>query len=154
MEDNDADVELVRESLVEATASGRLHVVGDGEDAIAFLRRQRIFTRAVRPDLILMDLNLPRKRGGEVLAEIKADNDLTSIPVVILTSSLNPDDIMNSYKFGANCYVVKPFVFDQFIDEVRAIEDFWGRVATLPTARPSHDDSAERNGSKDEAEIC
>jgi chemotaxis family two-component system response regulator Rcp1 len=147
VDDNDADVGLVREALEEATASGRLHVVGDGENAMAFLRRQGIYTRAVRPDLILLDLNLPRKHGREVLAEIKADNDLRRIPVVILTSSHNEQEVVKAYEMHANCYIVKPFRFDQFIDTVKAIEGFWFRLATLPqpestqtTTQPSERD--------------
>jgi CheY-like chemotaxis protein len=140
VEDSDADVELVSLALEEVAASGRLHVVGDGDKAIAFLRREGIYTRAVRPDLILLDLNLPRKHGCEVLAEIKADNDLSRIPVVILTSSRNPEDVMKAYEFHANCYIVKPFTFDHFINTLKAIEEFWCRLATLPLNRLSHDD--------------
>lgn len=138
VEDNDADVELVREALEEATACGRLHVVGDGEGAIHFLRRMGTYTEAVRPDLILLDLNLPRKPGREVLAEIKADSDLKRIPVIILTSSRSQVDVVGAYELYANCYMVKPFAFSEFIGLVKAIEGFWSRLAILPEASSFH----------------
>jgi CheY-like chemotaxis protein len=133
VEDNPADVDLTQETLAYAKIRNRLHVVTDGEDALAFLRRQGRYREAIRPDLILLDLNLPRKDGREVLAELKADPELRSIPVVVLTSSDAEKDVVRSYDLGANCYVTKPVDLDQFASVVRAIEDFWFVVVKLPT---------------------
>ena len=112
----------------------KLSVVRDGEEAMDFLRRRPPFAAAPRPDLLLLDLNLPRKDGREVLAEIKADEDLLSIPVVILTTSRAQADIARTYDLHANCYVVKPVDLAQFIAVVRTIEDFWLKLVRLPTA--------------------
>lgn len=132
VEDNPADVDLTQETLAYAKIRNRLHVVNDGEDALAFLRRQGRYSEAIRPDLILLDLNLPRKDGREVLAELKADPELRSIPVVVLTSSDAEKDVVRSYHLGANCYVTKPVDLDQFANVVRTIEDFWFIVVKLP----------------------
>jgi CheY-like chemotaxis protein len=132
VEDNPGDVRLTRETLKEGKIHTHLSVAGDGEEALAFLRRQGPHEAAVRPDLILLDLNLPRKSGREVLAEIKADEHLRRIPVVVLTSSQAERDIAESYDLCANCYVTKPVDLDQFIKVVRSIEDFWLTVVKLP----------------------
>ena len=136
VEDNPADVDLTQETLAYAKIRNRLHVVNDGDDALAFLRRQGRYSEAIRPDLILLDLNLPRKDGREVLAELKADPELRRIPVVVLTSSDAEKDVVRSYDLGANCYVTKPVDLDQFASVVRTIEDFWFVVVKLP---PKHD---------------
>jgi CheY-like chemotaxis protein len=128
-------VDLTREALAEGKLGSRVSVVTDGVEALAFLRRDRGFAEAPRPDLIVLDLNLPRKDGRRVLAEIKADPALRSIPVVVLTSSAAEQDVVRAYELHANCYVTKPADLDQFISLVQAIERFWLIVATLPTAR-------------------
>jgi CheY-like chemotaxis protein len=132
VEDNPADVELTREALEHAKLRNRLHVALDGLAALAFLRRQGPYAAAPRPDLILLDLNLPRKDGREVLAEIKADPNLKVIPVVILTTSQAEEDILKSYALNANCYVTKPVDFAAFMKVVQAIDDFWFSVVVLP----------------------
>lgn len=132
VEDNPGDVRLTREALKDGKIVNNLHVAEDGVDALAFLRREGKYHNAVRPELILLDLNLPKKDGREVLAEIKADNDLKRIPVVILTSSAAEQDIVKSYNLHANCYVTKPVDLDQFINVVKSIEHFWLSVVKLP----------------------
>jgi CheY-like chemotaxis protein len=132
VEDNPGDVRLLRESLREGEVRVRLSVAADGEEALARLRHEGPHAAAVRPDLILLDLNLPRKDGHEVLAEIKADERLRRIPVVVFTSSQAKRDIAASYDLNANCYVTKPVDLDQFMRVVRSIEDFWLSVVTLP----------------------
>lgn len=132
VEDNPADVDLTLETLSFAKIRNRLQVVEDGEQALAYLRREAPFADVVRPDLILLDLNLPRKDGREVLAELKADPSLRTIPVVVLTSSDLEKDVVRSYDLGANCYVTKPVDIDQFADVVRTIEDFWFASVKLP----------------------
>ncbi|MBI4497864.1 MAG: response regulator [Chloroflexi bacterium] len=132
VEDNPGDVRLTVEALREGKVRNRLSVVMDGEEAVAFLRRQGQYAEAPRPDLILLDLNLPRKDGREVLAEIKADAQLRMIPVVVLTTSKAEQDILMSYHLHANCYITKPVDLDQFIVAVKSIEDFWLTVVTLP----------------------
>lgn len=132
VEDNPGDVRLTREALKEGKVLNHLHVVEDGEDAVRFLRREGEFDGAVRPDLVLLDLNLPRKSGHEVLEEIKTDTDLRRIPVVVLTSSEAETDIARSYDRYANAYITKPVDLDQFISVVRAVEDFWLEVVRLP----------------------
>jgi two-component system, chemotaxis family, response regulator Rcp1 len=132
VEDNPGDVRLTREALKEGKVRNNLHVVADGVEAIAFLKKQGKFSAAVRPDVILLDLNLPRKDGREVLEEIKADASLRHIPVVILTSSQAEQDIVRAYDLHANCYVTKPVDFEQFITVVRSIEDFWFTIVKLP----------------------
>lgn len=134
VEDNPADVDLTKETLEFAKLRNRLHAVNDGVEALAYLRREPPFEDAVRPDLILLDLNLPRKDGREVLQELKADPSLRSIPVVVLTSSDAEKDVIKSYDLGANCYITKPVDLDQFADVVRCIEDFWFVVVKLPPA--------------------
>ena len=133
VEDNPGDVRLTREALKEGKVLNNLSVAVDGEEALAFLRRQTIYAEAPRPDLILLDLNLPRKDGRQVLAEIKADEQLKRIPVVILASSSAEEDILRTYDLHANCYITKPVDFDQFVAVVRSIEDFWLTMVKLPS---------------------
>jgi two-component system, chemotaxis family, response regulator Rcp1 len=132
VEDNPADVRLTQEALVNGKVKHELHVASDGVEAIAFLRRQGPFRQAPRPDLILLDLNLPRKDGREVLAEIKADPDLMGIPVIILTSSQAEEDILKSYNLYANGYIVKPVDLEQFFRIIRQIKEFWMSIVVLP----------------------
>jgi CheY-like chemotaxis protein len=132
VEDSPADVELTREALQESKLSNNLAVVTDGEAAMAFLRNEPPYGSAPRPDLILLDLNLPRKTGREVLAEVKADPSLATIPVVIMTVSRDERDILESYRLHANCYIRKPVRFREFIEIVKSIEDFWFSIVTLP----------------------
>ena len=132
VEDNPGDVELALEALEESRMRHHLHAVEDGVEALAFLRREGRFSNAPRPDLILLDLNLPRKDGREVLSEIKGDASLKSIPVVILTTSQAEEDIHRAYLLNANCYVSKPVDLDQFIKVVRTIKDFWLTIVKLP----------------------
>ena len=132
VEDNPADVRLTREALKEAKVRNQLHVVGDGVAAMEFLKGEGEYTGAPRPDLILLDLNLPKKDGREVLEEIKADSSLKRIPVVVLTTSQAEEDIVKTYNLHANCYVTKPVDLDQFITIVRSIEDFWLTIVKLP----------------------
>jgi chemotaxis family two-component system response regulator Rcp1 len=132
VEDNPGDVRLTMEALREAKVRNNLSVASDGVEALAFLHRQGKYADAIRPDLILLDLNLPRKDGRQVLTEIKADDNLKSIPVVILTTSKADEDIVRSYDLHANCYVTKPVDLDQFIHVVRSIEDFWLTIVALP----------------------
>jgi CheY-like chemotaxis protein/two-component sensor histidine kinase len=133
VEDNPGDVRLTREALKEGKVHNNLHVAPDGVEALAFLRREGRYADAVRPDLILLDLNLPRKGGREVLEEIKGDPSLRHIPVVILTSSSAEQDIARAYDLHANCYISKPVDLDQFIMVVKSIEDFWFTVVKLPS---------------------
>ena len=132
VEDSPADVRLTEEAFRENRIANNLHVVGDGEAAMVFLRRQGPYVDVPRPDLILLDLNLPRKDGREVLAEIKADDALKTIPVVVLTTSQAEQDILRSYNLNANCYITKPIDLDQFIKVVKAVESFWLTIVTLP----------------------
>ena len=132
VEDSPADVLITREALTEARLFNTIHVAEDGVVALEFLRRQGRFADAPRPDLILLDLNLPRKHGREVLAEIKADEALKSIPVVVLTTSSAEEDILRSYNLHANCYVVKPVEFDNFVKAVQSIRQFWFTIVALP----------------------
>jgi two-component system, chemotaxis family, response regulator Rcp1 len=132
VEDNEPDVVLTREAFKEAKISNALYVVEDGVEALAFLRRQGKHADAPRPDLILLDLNLPRKDGRAVLQEIKSDPALASIPVVILTTSNDEKDVVRAYTSHANCYIVKPIDFLQFLSVVRTIEGFWLTVVRLP----------------------
>jgi CheY-like chemotaxis protein len=135
VDDNPADVRLVREALYESRLRNELHVVGDGEEALAFLRREAGFADARRPDLVLLDLNLPKKNGREVLAEMKSDKMLKDIPVVILTTSNSDRDVLESYDLCANCYVRKPVQFQAFVEVVQSIENFWFKIVTLPQGR-------------------
>jgi len=132
VEDNPGDVRLTMEALKEGKVVNNLQTVGDGEEALSYLRRQGPYTQTTRPDLILLDLNLPKKSGREVLAEIKEDPDLKRIPVVILTVSEAEQDIIKSYNLHANCYITKPVNLEQFIEVVKSIEDFWLTVVMLP----------------------
>ena len=132
VEDNPGDVRLTKEALKEATFRNRIHVVSAGVEAIDFLRRQGAYADAVRPHMILLDLNLPRKDGREVLAEIKADHSLRSIPVVVLTTSEAETDILKAYDLHANCYITKPVEIDEFVTVVKAIEDFWVTIVKVP----------------------
>ena len=132
VEDSPGDVRLTIEALKDAKVRNNLHVVGDGVEALAFLRREGEYGRTPRPDLILLDLNLPRKDGREVLAELKDDPALKRIPVVILTTSQAEQDIVESYNLHANCYISKPVDLDQFVRVVQSIEDFWLAIVKLP----------------------
>jgi CheY-like chemotaxis protein len=132
VEDNHVDVTLTQEALREGKIKNNLQVARDGEEALAYLYRQEPFTKATRPDLILLDLNLPRVDGREVLAKIKEDKDLRRIPVVILTTSRADEDILRSYDLHVNCYITKPVDMEQFVHVVRAIDHFWFSVVTLP----------------------
>ena len=131
VEDTPGDVDLTREALENSKIRNTLNVAVDGEEAMAFLRGTGKHAGAPRPDLILLDLNLPKKDGREVLAEIKADEDLKRIPVVILTTSQAEEDIVRSYNLHANCYVTKPLDLHQFILVIKAIEDFWLTIVSL-----------------------
>jgi chemotaxis family two-component system response regulator Rcp1 len=132
VEDNPGDVRLTQEALREGKLSNNLQVARDGVEALQFLRREDPHTDAVRPDLILLDLNLPKKDGREVLAEIKQDPELRRIPVVILTTSQAEQDIIQSYDLYANCYIAKPVDLDSFIRVVKSIDSFWLTVVQLP----------------------
>lgn len=132
VEDNPGDVELAREALDTNKIRNNLHVAEDGEEALKFLRKEGEYNDVPRPDLILLDLNLPKKDGREVLKEIKDDSSLRLIPVVILTSSNAEEDILRSYNLHANCYVTKPLDFNQFLKVVEAIKDFWLGIVVLP----------------------
>jgi CheY-like chemotaxis protein len=134
VEDNSGDVRLAREALRDGKLWNNLHHVVDGVAAIDFLRRRGEYANVPRPDLILLDLNLPRKDGREVLAEIKVDPILSSIPVVVLTTSSAEEDILRSYGLHANCYIVKPMDFEQFTTVVHSIENFWFCIVSLPAA--------------------
>ena len=131
-EDSPSDALLTRRALEEGKLLNRLHIVEDGVKAIAFLRRQAPYASAPRPHLIILDLNMPKKDGREVLAEIKADQDLKVIPVVVLTTSSAEADVLRSYQLHANSYISKPFDFDSFAAAIRSLETFWFAVVTLP----------------------
>jgi two-component system, chemotaxis family, response regulator Rcp1 len=132
VEDSPSDTDLTIEALRHGRVCNHLSIVEDGVQALDFLRRQGGYREAPRPDLILLDLNLPRKDGREVLAEIKADERLKTIPVVVLTTSRSDHDVQQVYQLNGNCYIVKPVDFDQFLRVVRTIEDFWLSVVKLP----------------------
>jgi len=132
VEDSPGDVRLTQEALKEGKVLNELHVVGDGVEALAFLHKQGKYTHVARPDLILLDLNLPKKDGREVLAEVKEDPNLRRIPVVILTVSKAEEDIIRTYDLHANCYITKPVELEQFIQVVKSIEDFWLCIVKLP----------------------
>ncbi len=133
VEDNPADVRLTQEALKEGKVRNNLYVARDGVEALEYLLRVGKFADAVRPDLVLLDLNLPRKDGREVLSVIKADADLKAIPVVVLTTSSAEADIMKSYKLHANCYITKPVDLEQFVKVIKSIDDFWLTVVRLPS---------------------
>lgn len=132
VEDSPADVLLTREAFAQNKLVNDIHVAEDGIQAMDFLYRRGEYASAPRPDLILLDLNLPRKNGREVLAEIKGDPDLRSIPIVILTTSSAEEDILKAYNLNANCYVVKPVGFDNFMQAMQSIRHFWFSIVTLP----------------------
>jgi len=132
VEDNPGDVRLTREALKAGKVWSSLHVVADGVEALAFVRQQGVYTNAPRPDIILLDLNLPKIDGREVLSNLKADENLKRIPVVILTTSQAEEDILKAYNLNANCYITKPVDFDQFLKVVRVIEEFWLTIVKLP----------------------
>lgn len=132
VEDNAGDVRLTQEALKEGPVHVTLHVARDGEEALDFLFQRGKFVDAPRPDLILLDLNLPRKNGREVLSEIKSNLDLRSIPVVVMTTSKAKQDIERAYTLNANCYISKPMELDHFLSVIQSIEDFWLTKATLP----------------------
>ncbi len=132
VEDNPADVRLTKEGLKESKVLINLHVVGDGEEAITFLYRKGEYEDAPRPDLILLDLNLPKRNGKELLVEIKGHNDLKRIPVIILTASSHEDDVLDAYNNHANCYITKPGDLDSFFKVVNSIENFWLSIVSLP----------------------
>jgi CheY-like chemotaxis protein len=132
VEDDPGDVLLIREAFEDNKVANRLHVVADGVEALEFMRRENGNEDAPRPDLVLLDLNLPRKDGREVLAEVKADDDLRSIPIVVLTTSQAEEDVLRSYDLHANAYVTKPVDFDRFIGVVRQIDQFFVSVVKLP----------------------
>ncbi len=134
VEDNPGDVRLTEEALKEGKVNNRLSVVEDGVEAMAFLRREDGYADASRPDLILLDLNLPRKDGREVLAEMKSDAELKRIPVVVLTTSEADEDVIRTYDYHANCYITKPVELDKFINVVKSIEDFWLTIVKLPSS--------------------
>ncbi|HET7392319.1 MAG TPA: response regulator [Candidatus Binatia bacterium] len=133
VEDNPGDVRLTKEALKEGKLLNQLTVVGDGVEALSFLRKEGIYADALQPELILLDLNLPKKDGREVLAEIKADPNLRRIPVVVLTTSSSEEDILKIYDLHANCYITKPVDLEQFMGVVKSIEDFWVSVVKLPS---------------------
>ncbi len=132
VEDNPDDVMLTGELLKAAWPRTRLHFAEDGAEALTFLRREERYANVPRPDLIVLDLNLPKKDGREVLAEIKADDSLRRIPVIVLTTSQAPSDILRAYDLHANCYITKPRELDQYFEVVKCIEDFWLTTAKLP----------------------
>ena len=132
VEDNPGDVRLTLEALRDGRLRNHMSIVGDGVEALAFLRRQDPYANASRPDLILLDLNLPRKDGRETLAEIKADERLRRIPVVILTTSQADSDVLKAYDLHANCYITKPVDLEQFLVVIRSIEEFWLSIVKLP----------------------
>jgi two-component system, chemotaxis family, response regulator Rcp1 len=133
VEDNPADARLTREVFEGGRLTTHLNVVPDGDEALAFLRREGQYSECPRPKLILLDLNLPRKDGREVLQELKTDQSLSRIPVIVLTTSAAEADILHSYDLQANCFITKPLDLDEFFDVVRAIEDFWLTTARLPS---------------------
>ncbi len=132
VEDNSGDVRLTQEVFKEAKMLNHLNVVGDGVDAMAFLRREGRYADVVRPDIVLLDLNLPRRSGRDVLEEMKGDPALRNIPIVILTTSEAEQDVLDAYEHHANCYITKPVGLEQFVDIVRSISQFWLSIVALP----------------------
>jgi len=132
VEDNPGDVRLAQEALKESKVRNQLHIVNDGMAATDFLFKRNDYKDAPRPDLIILDLNLPKKDGREVLAEIKADENLKRIPIVIFTTSKAEEDILKTYNLHANCYITKPLNFDKFMEVIKSIEDFWLTIVKLP----------------------
>ncbi len=138
VEDNPGDIRLTKEAMKEAKIINNLNVVEDGVEALAYLRKKGKFKDANRPDMILLDINLPKKNGREVLAEIKQDKNLKQIPVIILTVSKAEEDIIKTYELHANCFITKPVDMDQFIKVVKSIEDFWFSIVKLPPNKNFH----------------
>ena len=134
VEDNEGDVRLTREAFKEGRVANRLEVVSDGVEALRYLRREGPHKEAIRPDLILLDLNLPKMDGREVLEKIKTDPQLKRTPVVVLTTSNAEDDIVRTYDLHANCYITKPVDFENFVGVVRSIDEFWLNTVTLPAS--------------------
>ena len=132
VEDSPGDVRLTQEALRGAKIANQLHVVGDGEAAMAFLRKEGAYADRPRPGLIVLDLNLPRKDGREVLAELKDDPNLHTIPVIVLTTSAAEGDVLQSYELSVNCYITKPIDLNEFVRVVRSIENFWLSIVRLP----------------------
>jgi CheY-like chemotaxis protein len=132
VEDNEGDARLAKEAMRDSKIRNILHHVADGEEAMAFLRNEGKYAKVPRPDLILLDLNLPKKDGRQVLAEIKNDESLKRIPVVILTVSSAEEDVLKAYNLHANCFITKPIDLDQFMKVVRSVEDFWLTIVKLP----------------------
>jgi CheY-like chemotaxis protein len=133
VEDDEGDVLMTREALDEGKVFNRLNVVGDGVQAIAYLRREKPYADVIRPDLVLLDLNLPRRDGRQVLAEVKNDPELRRIPIVVLTTSEAEEDVLRSYDLHANAYVTKPVDFDRFVQVIRQIDEFFISVVRLPS---------------------
>ncbi len=133
VEDNPGDVRLTQEAFKEGRVRNQLNVVGDGEEALAYLRKEGDYANKPRPDLVLLDLNMPKKDGRQVLKEIKEDERLKRIPVVILTTSEAEEDILRTYDYHANCFITKPVDLYQFLNVVKFIEDFWLTIVKLPT---------------------
>ena len=133
VEDDEGDVLMTREALDEGKVFNRLNVVGDGVQAIAYLRREKPYADVIRPDLVLLDLNLPRRDGRQVLAEVKNDPELRRIPIVVLTTSEAEEDVLRSYDLHANAYVTKPVDFDRFVEVIRQIDEFFISVVRLPS---------------------
>ncbi len=144
VEDSPSDIELISEAWEKAQMGGRVTCVKDGVDALQLLRHQGPFAAAPRPDLILLDLHLPCKDGLDVLAEVKADKDLGSIPVVVMTASLDPEDVRRSYDLKASCYVQKPIDFKGYVEAVRTIEKFWCSTVTLPAQKGEGGEPGDR----------
>ena len=132
VDDNPGDIRLTQEALKESKVLNNIHIVEDGMEALEFLRKEGRFKNVITPDIVLLDLNLPKRNGREVLADIKADDCLKKIPVVILTMSRAEEDILKSYALHANCYITKPVDMDQFVKIVRSIENFWFSIVRLP----------------------
>jgi CheY-like chemotaxis protein len=137
VDDDPGDVLMIEEALESIDPPRSIFVVNDGEEAVAFLRREGQFTTVPRPDVVLLDLNMPRMDGRQVLAEIKSDEQLRSIPIVVLTTSQSPADILSSYSLHANAYVTKPMNLDDLTDVVHKIDYFFARIAALPGQRPT-----------------
>lgn len=146
VEDSPGDIWLTREALMQGPVPKNISVVTNGEQALDYLRKKGPFTSAARPDLVLLDLNLPRRDGLEVLREIKSDPELSAITVIVLTTSEAPIDVNTAYDLNANCFVVKPVDLEEFTVTIRGIEDFWMTVATLPTAPPTRTGEAAGRG--------
>ncbi len=136
VEDNPADIELTRQAFTEGRVANKVHVVEDGEAAMAFLRREEPYADAPRPDLMLLDLNLPRKDGREVLVELKSDANFCTIPVVVLTTSAVDEDILHAYRQHVNSYIRKPVRLDELIRVVCSIDEYWLGIVALPPAQP------------------